>query len=36
MRVWDDALTWPAVTPVNVPFPCLPVEAFRPEKQASK
>lgn len=29
MKVWEDALTRPAVTLVNVPFPCLPVEAFR-------
>ena len=27
-KVWEDALTRPAVTFVNVPFPYLPVEAF--------
>lgn len=28
MKVWEDTLIQPAVTFVNVPFPCLPVEAF--------
>lgn len=27
-KAWEDALTRPAVTFVNVPFPCLSMEAF--------